>query len=581
MPLLVEAEREEAFFADLLPALLAEQRAQAPEAAGTPRTILAWAERHRRIDDRPFSLDRFAPLRALYEDDHPHICVMKPAQRGVSEWAINLSGFALEHGAVTWAPEKDGLNVAYVFPTVDSLRDFSKERFSGLRDESPHLRALFAGAGEFDGVTFKQVGRSYLYLRGGWSTSALRSFAADVLILDEYDELDPEAVALARRRLNASVVRREVDISTPTLPNEGIHRLYQQSDQRVYEQPCSGCGSWHVWEVERDVRADGVAYDEWRRWPPERLRRATIALVCPTCGQRLSDAERCAEGRWVAQAPDVTGLRGYALPALAWPFVRLIDLAVAAVSDDAHERQEFRRSDLGMPYVDTELTVFRAEWWANGRNRYDALDPRHTNACVGRYLSFDTAYKDQEQHDATSYGVYELWCDYRLAVREVWWEKINSVDLPERIADTAAQYNTDGKLMAVLIEDKGSGIGALQELQSLRSTSPAWLRPLLKPYLPQQSKEYRARQASRWCARDCILLPHPSEAAPWLLAFEQMLYRFPNTPLKDPIDQFSQMILWLNSVDSTNGYNMIEQGWRAREMARERAVQAAAEWEAA
>jgi hypothetical protein len=313
-----------------------------------PTTVAAWAETYRQIDGHPFSLERFRPLAAIYADTHPHIVVMKPAQRGVSEWAINYAGFALDCGAAVWAPEKVGLNVGYLFPTQAALSDFSKERFSGLRLEGPYLWGLF-GDSEYAGVTFKQIQSSYLYLRGGWSESALLSFAADVLILDEFDRMDPKAVALARRRLGASVVRRELDISTPTIPGRGIHALYLQSDQQVYEQPCP-CGAWTVYDFFRDVHADGAAWDLWRDWEPERLRRATLAVRCPSCQRALTAAERCAPGRWVAQAPDVQGLRGYQIPPLAFPFVDLVALAVSAVNPDPSEQQEFYRSDLGLPY---------------------------------------------------------------------------------------------------------------------------------------------------------------------------------------------------------------------------------------
>jgi hypothetical protein len=328
-------------------------QAQPPEPAAepppTPDSPLTWAQRYRQIDGQPFSLARFAPLQALYADPHPHIVVIKPAQRGVSEWAINYAGFALDAGAAAWAPEKDGLNVAYLFPTAAALGDFSKERFSGLRHETPYLANLF-GEGTFDAVTFKQVRSSYLYLRGGWSESALLSFAADVLVLDEYDRMDPKAVALARRRLNASVVRRELDISTPTLPGTGIHGLYLESDQRVYEQRCPHCSTWQVYDFFRDVRADGVPHDEWQLWSAARIRAATVAVHCPACTRRLTTAARCAPGRWVAQAPEIASLRGYWMPPLAWPFVDLTAFAIAATSANTSEVTEFYRSDLGLPY---------------------------------------------------------------------------------------------------------------------------------------------------------------------------------------------------------------------------------------
>jgi phage terminase large subunit GpA-like protein len=319
--------------------------------ADPPTTVLTWSEQYRRIDSQPFSLSRFEPLRALYLDDHPHIVVIKPAQRGASEWAINYAAFALDRGAEIWtAGAKDGLNVAYVFPTREALGDFSKERISGLVHESQYLAGLFSGDDDFNAVTFKQIGRSYLYLRGGWSESALLSFSADVLILDEFDRMDAKAVALARRRLNASMVRRELDISTPTVPGRGIHAQYLQSDRRVYEQDCAQCGTYVSFDFFRDVRVDGREYDEWRRWPAELIRASAVTLHCPACRSAWSDADRCKPGRWRAENPDVSGLRGYWIPWWPFPICDLVLLAVTAVSQDPSELEELYRSDLGLPY---------------------------------------------------------------------------------------------------------------------------------------------------------------------------------------------------------------------------------------
>ena len=59
-----------------------------------------------------------------------------------------------------------------------------------------------------------------------------------------------------------------------------------------------------------------------------------------------------------------------------------------------------------------------------------------------------------------------------------------------------------------------------------------------------------------WCERECVLLPEPSDEVPWLLDFENMLYKFPGVRLKDPIDAFAQSILYLE--------NLLAEGWRAR-----------------
>lgn len=336
--------------AALVRAELRRRWAEEARQEALPSTVLAWAERHRQIEDRPFSLERFEPLRAIYEDDHPRIVIIKPAQRGVSEYLVNVASFALDRGAEVWTGgAKAGLNVGYIFPTKTDLTDFSKERISGLVEETDYLQAMFEDGDAFSAATFKQVGKSYLYLRGGWNARALKSFPADVILIDEYDEMDPKAPALARRRMNASLVRREIDVSTPTLPGVGIHALYLQSDRRVYEQR-HACGAWVSFDFWRDVRVDGETYDQWKLRSAELIRASAVALHCPSCQAALTEEERVAPGRWRAEMPNVKGLRGYHVPWWPFPVTDLVEYAVTAVSQDPSELTELYRSDLGQPY---------------------------------------------------------------------------------------------------------------------------------------------------------------------------------------------------------------------------------------
>lgn len=327
-----------------------DQLDAADKAAGeAPKNVLDWAERWRRPENRPFSLARFLPLKQLYEEDHPHVCVIKPAQRGVSEFAINRACFALELGAARWNTSKNGLNVAYLFPTQSALSDFSKERLTGLRSESAHLHRLFADEG-FGGVSFKQVGNSYLYLRGAWSESALLSFSADMLVLDEYDRMDPKAIALARRRMSASPLRHELDISTPTLPGRGIDALYKQSDGLQYHQECPHCGAANVYDFFRDVRVGGLEWADWHLLDAPALAEMGAALHCPECQHALTDADRLIPGVWLPQRPRNSLLRGYQIPALAFPMVSLDRFVAASINTDPHEQTQFFNSDLGQPF---------------------------------------------------------------------------------------------------------------------------------------------------------------------------------------------------------------------------------------
>jgi predicted phage terminase large subunit-like protein len=201
-------------------------------------------------------------------------------------------------------------------------------------------------------------------------------------------------------------------------------------------------------------------------------------------------------------------------------------------------------------------SIFRRDWWAEGQNRFDNADPTLARRAERRYISLDTAFKESDSSAYTACIVGELSQDYQLFIREVWREKLSFPDLIPAIVATARRHNVDGKLDAVIIEDRASGISATQ---TLRASSPADLRGLIVPWPPSGSKADRAKQVSLWCRNRCIHLPHPSQAAPWLYDFEQELYAAPFGTYMDQVDAFSQLLLYLEPT--------IESGWHARGMA--------------
>ncbi|HEY3311332.1 MAG TPA: hypothetical protein VGK00_06790 [Anaerolineales bacterium] len=199
-------------------------------------------------------------------------------------------------------------------------------------------------------------------------------------------------------------------------------------------------------------------------------------------------------------------------------------------------------------------SIYQSAWW-HGRNRYD---PRAEALIVGRWLSWDTALKDQEQHDSSALTVWELLPDYRLRLRFASWHKLQFPQLATAIVDEAARWMTDGLLMGILIEDKASGISALQTLEQ---SAPPGVAALLRPFQPGNlSKLARARQASLWCERGRVLLPEPCQEVPWLYEFEQLLYRFPAARLNDPADSLAQALLHLE--------HLLAEGWQASRGAR-------------
>lgn len=196
--------------------------------------------------------------------------------------------------------------------------------------------------------------------------------------------------------------------------------------------------------------------------------------------------------------------------------------------------------------------IFKSTWW-DGKNRYKP-EVSFWHSTVARWLSFDTAFLDDEQNDYTGMSVFELLPDYRLATRSIEWKRLQFPQLDREIQDQVKRWSFDEKLRGIIIENKGSGITALQ---TLRQALPENLQQLLLAFNPTNSKQYRGRQASLWCERGCVLLPIPDATMPWLFEFcEDHLYKFPASAFDDPEDSWIQGIIFLE--------HYLAEGWQLR-----------------
>jgi hypothetical protein len=98
------------------------------------------------------------------------------------------------------------------------------------------------------------------------------------------------------------------------------------------------------------VTSNGETYETWRHWSQEQVERSTIELTCPRCAEPIDKKARCAPGRWIIQAPEITRTHGYHIPWWPWPFIDLRAFANSAVSPEPAEIEELHRSDLGLAY---------------------------------------------------------------------------------------------------------------------------------------------------------------------------------------------------------------------------------------
>jgi Zn ribbon nucleic-acid-binding protein len=181
--------------------------------------------------------------------------------------------------------------VLYLFPTGDDVSDFSKTRFNPLIRENQRVIGQYVQ--NTNSTEVKQIGKAILYLRGARATqkvenekkesSKLRSIPVDKVVFDEVDLMDPAMIYLALQRMGDSKIKEEVYISTPTIPDFGIDKLYNESDQQWWIIKCPACNKDCCLEMDfpHSVQfKNGKAY-----------------RACVKCGHELNPSD----GEWVAQ----------------------------------------------------------------------------------------------------------------------------------------------------------------------------------------------------------------------------------------------------------------------------------------
>ena len=254
-----------------------------------------------------------------------------------------------------------GLSVLYVFPTESDCSKSVQGRLNPLIKDVDFYRQATR---ETDNVRMKRIfGGTVLYTSAQRRT-AFKSYAAQVLIVDELDECrslkyaDDQSQAnnidYAEDRLASAKQRTGFDpikifISNPTVKSRGISKRYEESDKKQWMIRCAACGDqqpldWHCNVVEPDGSGGHKLID--REWTPNAGR--DIQLYCRSCRAPIN---RFAAGEWVAEHPD-NPVSGYHITQLFTAQASIADLwqKFQKAQDNPGLVEVFYRSYMGLPY---------------------------------------------------------------------------------------------------------------------------------------------------------------------------------------------------------------------------------------
>ena len=311
------------------------------------------------LDRGPFSFSRHECLQEPYSDDHPRQVDLKCAQMGNTTLAILR--------AIWCALFMPFVGILYLFPSSKGSGDFSRSRVGPLVERNPDTIGKYVV--ETDSVALKRVRGKNLLFRGTKSTEGLRSDPVDFVVYDEFDLFPAGIDAVARERMAHSDHKWEHFLSNPTLPEYGIDRLYQLTDQRRWLLKCPRCGGWtdvvEEWEAAATPRERGVPDLLWER--PD----GTVALRCMRCREGVLHP---AQGEWVARKPGITDWRGRQYSQLFSQYVTPAE--ILSQYRTTLNMGAFYNYKLGLAYVEADCRITQEEVLALcGTHGVAASDP--------------------------------------------------------------------------------------------------------------------------------------------------------------------------------------------------------------
>jgi hypothetical protein len=281
--------------------------------------------------------------------DHPYqqIVLERTRQKVCRKWAAQTSKttgtmvYELHHLVYGYYPQGS----MFIFPTTGLVERFSKSRFTPMIEDNTFLQSHIRAT---DTIELKRVGKSNLYFVGGKvlqkiggeqkTSAALKSEPVDSLNFDEVDEIDQNIILLALDRIGHSMVKNESYTGTPSIPDYGIDKMWQESDQNLWQIKCRHCNIETCIETEFP---DCIKQEGGGRW----------YRACKKCGREIFPID----GRWVPQYPgrEIEGTWISRLN-LADKYVNLGDVVKRYMDPPLGDMGKVMNGDLGMAYISAE-----------------------------------------------------------------------------------------------------------------------------------------------------------------------------------------------------------------------------------
>lgn len=221
--------------------------------------------------EHPFLFD-------IYADRSAFICSPKAAQIGFTTYEILKSA----HEA-----KNEGIDIIYVLPTADDVKQFSGGKTNRIIDNNPVLQEWTK---DKDSVEQKRWGNSTIYYRGSWTERTALMISAQKLIVDEFDRCKQSIVEQYDSRLQHAQHPRKAFFSNPSLPDYGIDKYWKISDGKK-------------WNITHDIGLDDFGKPKCSvTYPMEEncIDYKAEIYRCPECKEEIT-VDHIKKGAWYNQ----------------------------------------------------------------------------------------------------------------------------------------------------------------------------------------------------------------------------------------------------------------------------------------
>lgn len=305
-------------------------------------------------------------LWSIYSDFTPHQAIRKAAQIGFSTTAIVKS---------LWLAKSRKMDIIYTLPTYGDVHDFVSSKTNRIIEQNPVFKTWIPQT-DWTKIESKHVGDSVIHYRGTWSERAALMITSDLNVHDEVDRSNLSVVGQYYSRLQHSKYAWQWLFSNPSVPDQGVDRSWNMSDQKHWFIKCEHCNLQQFLTMSNVFEVDG-------KWD----------IVCNKCKKHLERNR----GEWVKRWEDKE-VSGYWISLLMAPWV-----SAARIKQLEKEKSPefFANFVLGIPYVGSGNAVTRDMIM---RNLTDDVNRMDGQIVIGVDTGIDTRYVVGNEKGIFFYG---------------------------------------------------------------------------------------------------------------------------------------------------------------------------------